>query len=62
MAAGLQHDEAMADKSNLEMMGPGSSIGDKPANPYCGRTAEITYNGKTVTGTLADKCMACVSH
>ncbi|KAK4697162.1 hypothetical protein P7C71_g867, partial [Lecanoromycetidae sp. Uapishka_2] len=42
-----------------EMMGTASNIGGVPANPNCGRTAEITYNGKTVTGKLADKCMGC---
>ncbi len=30
-------------------------------NPFCGRTAAIVYKGKTIHGTLTDKCMGCVS-
>ena len=30
-------------------------------NPYCGRTATITANGKSVVAKLVDKCMGCVS-
>lgn len=30
-------------------------------NPFCGRTAAIVYQGKTIHGTLTDKCMGCVS-
>ena len=43
-----------------EMMGPLSSIGDQPANPYCGRKATIVYNGKEYPATLTDKCPGCV--
>jgi len=28
-------------------------------NPYCGRMATITLNGKSATGKLVDKCGAC---
>lgn len=28
-------------------------------NPFCGRTAAIVYQGKTIHGTLTDKCMGC---
>ena len=31
-------------------------------NPFCGRTAAIVYQGKTIHGTLTDKCMGCVSY
>ncbi|KAI4285336.1 MAG: hypothetical protein L6R38_000761 [Xanthoria sp. 2 TBL-2021] len=29
-------------------------------NPFCGRKAEVTLDGKTVVGKLVDKCMGCV--
>lgn len=41
---------------NADMM-PGNAN----TSPQCGRKAQITYNGKTVTGTLVDKCPGCVS-
>lgn len=41
---------------NADMM-PGNAN----TSPQCGRKAKITYNGKTVTGTLVDKCPGCVS-
>lgn len=41
---------------NADMM-PGNAN----TSPQCGRKAAITYNGKTVTGTLVDKCPGCVS-
>ncbi|KAL8886190.1 MAG: hypothetical protein Q9192_006525 [Flavoplaca navasiana] len=28
-------------------------------NPFCGRRAEVTLDGKTVVGKLVDKCMGC---
>ncbi|KAL8963652.1 MAG: hypothetical protein Q9183_004985 [Haloplaca sp. 2 TL-2023] len=28
-------------------------------NPFCGRQAEVSLNGKTVIGTLVDKCGGC---
>ncbi|KAL8760826.1 MAG: hypothetical protein Q9184_003008 [Pyrenodesmia sp. 2 TL-2023] len=28
-------------------------------NPFCGRHAKVTLNGKTVTGKLVDKCGGC---
>ena len=28
-------------------------------NPFCGRKAEVTLNGKTVVGRLVDKCGGC---
>ncbi|KAL9001170.1 MAG: hypothetical protein Q9169_000354 [Polycauliona sp. 2 TL-2023] len=28
-------------------------------NPFCGRKAEVTLDGKTVVGRLVDKCMGC---
>ncbi|KAL8822031.1 MAG: hypothetical protein Q9223_000022 [Gallowayella weberi] len=28
-------------------------------NPFCGRSAEVTLNGKTVVGKLVDKCGGC---
>ncbi|KAL1898427.1 hypothetical protein Cpir12675_001894 [Ceratocystis pirilliformis] len=28
-------------------------------NPYCGKTATVTGNGKTITATIRDKCMGC---
>ncbi|KAL8953725.1 MAG: hypothetical protein Q9222_000407 [Ikaeria aurantiellina] len=37
-----------------EMMGAQSN-----GNPFCGRQAEISLNGKTVTGKLVDKCGGC---
>ncbi|KAL8711315.1 MAG: hypothetical protein Q9220_004212 [cf. Caloplaca sp. 1 TL-2023] len=37
-----------------EMMGDQSN-----GNPFCGRQAEISLNGKTVTGKLVDKCGGC---
>lgn len=37
-----------------EMMGLQSN-----GNPFCGRTAAIVYQGKTIHGTLTDKCMGC---
>lgn len=40
----------------LGMMGTQSN-----GNPYCGRTATITANGKSVVAKLVDKCMGCVS-
>lgn len=39
----------------------GMMPGDANSSPQCGRKAQITYNGKTVTGTLVDKCPGCVS-
>ncbi|KAL2890168.1 Allergen Asp f 7 -like protein [Ceratocystis lukuohia] len=30
-------------------------------NPYCGKTATITGNGKTITATIRDKCMGCTT-
>lgn len=35
--------------------------GNANTSPQCGRKAKITYNGKTVSGTLVDKCPGCVS-
>jgi len=29
-------------------------------NPYCGKTITISYQGKTTTATVQDKCMGCV--
>lgn len=29
-------------------------------NPYCGKSLTISYGGKTVVATVADKCMGCV--
>lgn len=37
-----------------EMMGTQSN-----GNPFCGRQAEISLNGKTVVGKLVDKCGGC---
>ena len=37
-------------------MGGGSN-----GSPFCGRTAAIVYQGKTIHGTLTDKCPGCVS-
>ncbi|KAM0797456.1 hypothetical protein BDR22DRAFT_892307 [Usnea florida] len=37
-----------------DMMGTQSN-----GNPFCGRTAAIVYQGKTIHGTLTDKCMGC---
>jgi hypothetical protein len=35
-------------------------MGDQSnGNPYCGRMATITLDGKTATGKLVDKCPAC---
>jgi hypothetical protein len=28
-------------------------------NPWCGKQATVEYQGKTVTVTVADKCMGC---
>ena len=42
------------------MMGPQSNSGSS-RNPFCGRTAAIVYQGKTIHGTLTDKCPGCVS-
>ncbi|KAL9029175.1 MAG: hypothetical protein Q9196_002546 [Gyalolechia fulgens] len=36
------------------MMGPQSN-----GNPFCGRQAEISVNGKTAIGRLVDKCGGC---
>lgn len=35
--------------------------GNANSSPQCGRKAVISYNGKTATGTLVDKCPGCVS-
>ncbi len=40
--------------SFADMMGDQSN-----GNPYCGRRATITLNGKIATGKLVDKCPAC---
>ncbi|KAL8802600.1 MAG: hypothetical protein Q9182_003690 [Xanthomendoza sp. 2 TL-2023] len=37
-----------------EMMGAQSN-----GNPFCGRSAEVTLDGKTVVGKLVDKCGGC---
>ncbi|KAF8864986.1 hypothetical protein BDZ45DRAFT_581164, partial [Acephala macrosclerotiorum] len=29
-------------------------------NPYCGKTITISYQGKTTTATVVDKCMGCL--
>lgn len=28
-------------------------------NPMCGKTITISYNGKTITAVVRDKCMGC---
>jgi expansin (peptidoglycan-binding protein) len=34
--------------------------GDNPNNnPICGKKAQITCNGKTITVTITDRCQAC---
>ena len=33
--------------------------GQSNGNPYCGRMATITLDGKSVQGKLVDKCGAC---
>lgn len=40
--------------SSTGMMGDQSN-----GNPYCGRMATITFNGKVATGKLVDKCPGC---
>lgn len=42
------------------MMGTASNsgVGDD-ANPYCGKTIHIDYNGQGVDATVVDKCMGC---
>ncbi|KAF8349996.1 hypothetical protein F5887DRAFT_914015 [Amanita rubescens] len=36
-----------------------SSGGDPNANPICGRKVKVTYQGKTVTVTITDRCTGC---
>lgn len=40
----------------LEMMGTQSN-----GNPYCGRSATVYVDDKSVVVKLVDKCMGCVS-
>jgi len=40
----------------VDIMGPLSNT-----NPLCGKTITISHNGKTITATVKDKCMGCVS-
>ena len=39
----------------LEMMGTQSN-----GNPFCGRSATVYVDGKSVVVKLVDKCMGCV--
>lgn len=39
----------------IAALGAGSFDG----RSVCGKTASITYNGKTVTATITDRCEAC---
>lgn len=42
------------------MMGTQSNSGDGAnANPYCGKTITVKYNGKTTTAKVVDKCGDC---
>jgi len=38
---------------------PGYGGGDPNANPICGRKVKVTYQGKTVTVTITDRCTGC---
>jgi len=55
-ACGWSNDTTSEDFFALahDMMGLQSN-----GNPFCGRTAAIVYQGKTIHGTLTDKCMGC---
>lgn len=45
---------------SVQMMGSQSNSGDgQDANPYCGKTITVEYNGKTTTAKVVDKCQAC---
>jgi expansin (peptidoglycan-binding protein) len=37
---------------------PGAN-GNPNQNPICGKPAVITYNGKTITVAVTDRCEAC---
>jgi hypothetical protein len=42
------------------LMGTQSNSGDGAnANPYCGKTITVKYNGKTTTAKVVDKCGDC---
>ncbi|KAB5594584.1 hypothetical protein CTheo_1906 [Ceratobasidium theobromae] len=38
---------------------PGYAGGNPNNNPVCGRTASITYGGKTITVGIVDRCEGC---
>jgi expansin (peptidoglycan-binding protein) len=38
---------------------PGYNGGNPNQNPLCGKNARVTYQGKTVTVTLTDRCQGC---
>ncbi|KAG9093935.1 hypothetical protein FRC06_011315 [Ceratobasidium sp. 370] len=38
---------------------PGYAGGNPNNNPVCGRTADITYNGKTIRVGIVDRCEGC---
>ncbi|KAK3360194.1 RlpA-like double-psi beta-barrel-protein domain-containing protein-containing protein [Lasiosphaeria hispida] len=40
-----------------ELMGTQSN-----GNPYCDKTITVSYNGKTVTAVVRDKCMGCAAN
>lgn len=54
-----------------KVQGPSSDIvalpvgimGSHPGpTPLCGKNVQITYKGKTATGTVVDRCPTCVIH
>ncbi|KAB5591414.1 hypothetical protein CTheo_5131 [Ceratobasidium theobromae] len=59
-AAGGTNDEWVAAISHeLYDNYPGYAGGNPNNNPVCGRTASITYGGKTITVGIVDRCEGC---
>lgn len=59
IARAFTHENNVSPFTNTQ--NAGMMPGNANSSPQCGRKAEITYNGKTVIGTLVDKCPGCVS-